>query len=141
MPYDLTRLQSDIAQLKHDDAGFGTGRLVAENLILTAAHTLWNKEKGTGPELAGWQVRLTRDRRADGWRFRRGNRVIWHDHARDLALILLVDPEGGPLRPELRLRVARPCRGAMSMPWRRAATPARQSRLKGRAILRPRSGA
>jgi len=106
MPYDLTRLQSDIAQLKHDDAGFGTGRLVAENLILTAAHTLWNKEKGTGPELAGWQVRLTRDRRADGWRFRRGNRVIWHDHARDLALILLVDPEGGPLRPELRLRVA-----------------------------------
>jgi len=106
MPYDLTRLQSDIAQLQHDDAGFGTGRLVAENLILTTAHTLWNKEKGTGPELDGWQVRLTRDRRADGWRFRRGNCVIWHDRARDLALILLVDPVGGRLRPELRLRVA-----------------------------------
>ena len=58
MPYDLTRLQSDIAQLQHDDAGFGTGRLVAENLILTAAHTLWNKEKGAGPELDGWQMRL-----------------------------------------------------------------------------------
>jgi hypothetical protein len=44
MSYDLTRLQSDIAQLQHDAAGFGTGRLVAENLILTAAHTLWNKD-------------------------------------------------------------------------------------------------
>ena len=36
---------------------------MAENLILTAAHTLWNKEKAHG-ELDGWQVRLTRDRGA-----------------------------------------------------------------------------
>src|SRR4029077_11809371 len=106
MPYDITRLQSDIAQLQHDAAGFGTGRLVAENLILTAAHTLWNNEKSTGPELDGWQVRLGRDRGAGAWHFRRNNRVVWHDQARDLALILLVDPEGGPLCPELRLRVA-----------------------------------
>ena len=68
MPYAvLDRLQRDIAQLQHDDAGFGTGRLVAENLILTAAHTLWNNEKGTGPELDGWQVRLARDRGAGPW--------------------------------------------------------------------------
>ena len=106
MPYDLTRLQSDIAQLQHDAAGFGTGRLVAENLFLTAAHTLWNKEKGTGPELDGWQVRLTRDRSAGLWRFRQGNRVVWKNRACDLALIQLVDPAGGPLRPEMRLRVA-----------------------------------
>ena len=111
MPYDLTRLQSDIAQLQHDDAGFGTGRLVAENLILTAAHTLWNEGKGTGPELDGWQVRLTRDRRADAWRFRRGNRVIWHDQARDLALIRLVDPEGAPSARRDRVGEQCPCRG------------------------------
>jgi WD40 repeat protein len=106
MPYDLARLQRDIAQIQHDDAGFGTGRLVAENLILTAAHPLWNKDDGTGPFLDGWQVRLARDRGAGPWRFRRGNRVVWRDQAGDLALIQLVDPEGGPLRPELRLRVA-----------------------------------
>jgi len=51
MPYELTRLQRDIAQLQHDEAGFGTGRLVAENLLLTAAHLLWNKDTGAGPFL------------------------------------------------------------------------------------------
>ena len=43
MPDDLTELNADIAQVQNQDAGFGTGRLVAENLILTAAHTLWRK--------------------------------------------------------------------------------------------------
>jgi tetratricopeptide (TPR) repeat protein len=106
MPYDLTRLQGDIAQVQHTDSGFGTGRLVAENLILTTAHTLYNKETGTGPHLEGWQVRLARDRSVGAWPFRRANRVAWHDQECDIALIQLVNPEGGPLRPELRLRVA-----------------------------------
>src|SRR5690242_466418 len=62
MPYDLYRLQRDIAQVWHDEAGFGTGRLVAENLILTAAHTLWNDESGTGPFLTDSKVRSRIDR-------------------------------------------------------------------------------
>ena len=105
MPDDLTELNADIAQVQNQDAGFGTGRLVAENLILTAAHTLWRKI-GADPVLDGWQVRLERDRKPDDWPFRRDNTVIWHDEARDLALIQLVRPEAGPLRPRLRLRVA-----------------------------------
>src|ERR1700730_3564667 len=106
MTYDLARLQPDIAQVQHDAAGFGTGRLVAENLILTAAHTLWNNDDGTTPVLDGWQVRLERDRSGDTWRFRRGNRGVWQDRSRDLALILLIDPQRGPLHPEQLLRVA-----------------------------------
>jgi hypothetical protein len=106
MAYDIDELQNDIAQVQHDDAGFGTGRLIAEDLILTTAHLLWDEVKGTGPVLDGWQVRLERDRHRNMWVFRRGNRVIWHDRILDLALILLVNPEGGPFRPELRLRIA-----------------------------------
>lgn len=82
---------------------------MAENLILTAAHVLWNKQTGTSPELEGWQVRLARDYipgASPSWPFRRDNHVIWHDKDRDLALIQLVDPKDGPLRPLLQLRVA-----------------------------------
>ena len=113
MSYPLTRLQPDIAQVQHEAAGFGTGRLVAENLVLTAAHVLWSSEAdrvaGVAPMLDGWQVRLARDYVLDAsppWPFRRRNRVVWYDPACDLALIRLVDPEGGPLRPGLRLRIA-----------------------------------
>src|SRR5437773_2027961 len=106
MPYELTRLQRDIAQIQHKDAGFGSARLVAENLLLTAAHLLWNKTTGTGPFLHEWQVRLERDRSNGPWLFRHGNRVIWHDPLQDLALIEILLPEEGPLRPEVQLRVA-----------------------------------
>ena len=34
MPYDLTRLQSDIAQLQHDAAGFGTGPFSSNQAFL-----------------------------------------------------------------------------------------------------------
>src|SRR5688500_14802323 len=108
MPYEIARLQTDIAQVQHEAAGFGTGRLVAENLILTSAHVLWNKERGTEPELEGWQVCLFRDKSTSSgpWLFRNGNRVVWYNKDRDLALIQIVDPENGPLLPKLRLRIA-----------------------------------
>jgi hypothetical protein len=114
MAYDLARLQSDIAQVQHDLAGFGTGRLVAENLVLTAAHVLWRSEAdrkaGIEPALERWQVRLARDYAPGAWPFGRGNHVIWHDPVQDLALIQLLDSEGRPLDPplcpELWLRIA-----------------------------------
>ena len=106
MPYDLDRLQRDVAQIQHYDAGFASGRLVAENLFLTAAHALWNEERSTEPFTKEWQVRLARDRSAGAWPFRRGNTVVRYDRGFDLALIELIEPEGGPLRPELRMRVA-----------------------------------
>ena len=106
MSYDLEHLQSDIAQIQHDEAGFGSGRLVAQDLVLTAAHTLWNRAADIGPFLTEWQVRLARDYSAAKWPFRRGNEVVWHNPKLDLALIRLAGSEPGPARPVLRLRVA-----------------------------------
>jgi hypothetical protein len=94
MAYDLDRLQRDIAQVQHPNAGFGSGRLIANNLILTAAHTLWDKKTGSGPFLGDWSARLEGDRGAESWAFLHGNRVVWHDRKLDLALILLMQPEG-----------------------------------------------
>src|SRR3954463_10090632 len=105
--YDLTDLQSDIAQIQHENAGFGTGRLVAENLVLTAAHTLFNRDIGTDPIREQWQVRLAGDR-SDGrpWLFQRGGEVVWCHKDLDIALIQIADRDDGPNRPRLRLRIA-----------------------------------
>jgi tetratricopeptide (TPR) repeat protein len=112
MPHDLVLLHPDIAKVQHEAAEFGTGRLIAKNLILTSAHVLKAKD-GSGPFLDGWEVRLTKDRSNGRWPFRRCNHregrcnhVVWHDQKLDLALIQLINPEGGPLSPKLRLRVA-----------------------------------
>ncbi len=103
MPYNIARLQGDIAQVQHVDAGFGTGRLIARNLILTAAHVLWrsvrDRRAGVPQKVEGWQVRLVKQQLADMWPFQQGNSVVWHDQINDLALIQLSDPDGHPLDP------------------------------------------
>ncbi|WP_407522700.1 tetratricopeptide repeat protein [Methylobacterium oryzisoli] len=107
MPYDLRQLQADVAQIQHAEAGFGSGRLIAKGLILTAAHVLWGKDRQTGPKLTDWQVRLARNQQATKWPFETGNRVVWHDRIRDLALIQAVSNFGEPHVPALRTRLAR----------------------------------
>ena len=102
--YDLTRLQSDIAQLQHENAGFGTGRLVAENLVLTAAHTLLNRGIGPGPTASSWQVRLAGDRSAWHRGFSVATTVVWRDEVRDLALSCLRIGKEVRSGPRLRLR-------------------------------------
>jgi hypothetical protein len=97
MSYDLEKLQADVAPVQHDEAGFSTGRLIADNLVLTAGHVLCSDDgpgkTGLGP-VSGWKVRLARDYAPEGWQFRCGNRVVWHDPDLDLALIELVDLAG-----------------------------------------------
>ena len=91
MPYDVARLQFDVAQIQHSQAGFGTGRLIARNIILTAAHTL-QKLDGSGPALDNWLFRLAGEQsELHGWPFWRGNRVVWRNDRLDLALIQVMD--------------------------------------------------
>src|SRR5882672_8636626 len=101
MPYKLADLQSDVAQVQHLAAGFGSGRLIATNLVLTAAHLLWKKEDNSGPCLDGWEVRIARHRAAGRWPFQRGALVVWYDRDQDLALLKLTRPKNDPLRPRL----------------------------------------
>lgn len=61
MAYDPERLQPDLAQVCHEDAGFGTGRLVADNLVW-AAHTPCHPETGVALVLNDWKVWLAQDR-------------------------------------------------------------------------------
>ena len=102
MAYDLRKLHGDCAQVQHDIAGFGSGRLLWNRLVLTAAHTLMDTETRTIPQLNDWQVRLERNRTSAGWAFTRGHAVVWHDLTLDLALIEL--PDG--VDPVMRTRIA-----------------------------------
>jgi hypothetical protein len=45
MPYDLDLIQGDAAQVQNSSIGsFGSGRLIATNLVLTAAHALTGRD-------------------------------------------------------------------------------------------------
>lgn len=101
MAYPVEVLKGDVAQVQHPDARFGSGRLLWEGLVLTAAHTL--RDAAGRAVIEGWQVRLERDRPASGrWAFAAGNKVVWQDQALDLALIAV-----SGRAPLLRTRIAR----------------------------------
>jgi hypothetical protein len=103
MPSNIADVQADVAQVQHEGAGRGAGRLVATNLILTAAHILQNPIGGA--VLDGWQARLERDRSDRGWRFRRAT-VIWYDRLCDLALMEIVHFGIYPYFPKRKVRIA-----------------------------------
>jgi tetratricopeptide (TPR) repeat protein len=95
---------SDSVQICRDGVAIGSGRLVADNLVLTATDVLAGDTTTAAPSRSEWEVRLTRDRNADGaWSSRSGS-VVWFDRPRGLALIrIAASPQQ---RPRLRLRVA-----------------------------------
>jgi hypothetical protein len=108
MPYALDVLYDDVAQLWNDGAGlFGSGRLIAQNLVLTARHVV-TLEGMPGPLRDGWQVRLHAHRldpsKHGNWPWIKGS-VIWVGSDRlDLALVQLTPRAGTPdSQPSLKL--------------------------------------
>ncbi len=98
-----------MAQVQHSTANcFGSGRLVAPDLILTARHVL---EDENGPADEGWwQIRLLADKTSDAgssglWEWHRAE-VAWRgSHDLDLALLRIVEPEYRRT-PRIRIRFA-----------------------------------
>jgi hypothetical protein len=117
-------LGNDVAQVQHEKPDlFGSGRLVAPNLILTARHVVTPKGAAE-PIWLHWKARLYRTRPIAGgdWRWCDAQ-VIWVGKGGlDLALLCLADsgeavgdsdkPTGAKiLQPQLELRVAKIERG------------------------------
>ena len=78
-PASRARFLADVAAVYRDDTErrFGSGRLIAPNLILTAGHVVDDPEGGS-PQRSGWRVALLRDRAADS---------SWTAPARDAGLV------------------------------------------------------
>jgi hypothetical protein len=110
MAIDLDELQSDIAQIQHDGKieRFGSGRLIAKNLILTAAHILAEDTNTENSYIRdGWKVRLVKDRKSlKEWPWRQNTEIVWYNLDIDLALIKIENPSDLADRPSLPLRVA-----------------------------------
>jgi hypothetical protein len=112
MPYSLEALYDDTAQIQHDSFDvFGSGRLIARNLVLTARHIV-TPDDPSAPVSKGWQVRMISGRPAspdvDKWTWIPATLVWTGREALDLALLQLLPPTGTPdLEPKLALRIAR----------------------------------
>src|SRR5262245_543153 len=111
MPYPTEALYADVAQIQHAEFDlFGSGRLIAHNLVLTASHVL-TREGDASPEKQGWQVRLLagrpRDLEAEKWTWIDAS-VVWLGQKKlDLALLELQPRGGAGWYPKLSLRIAR----------------------------------
>ncbi|MGX7004871.1 hypothetical protein [Caballeronia sp. KNU42] len=113
MPYpDVSELNDDLVWLFNEANGKylkGSGRLIADNLILTAAHILFDDKT---PILHGWEAYRQSDwpngRQKSAWPSRRCDEVVWRgtDCIPDVALLRIESSEAPAWRPRLRLRVA-----------------------------------
>jgi len=111
MAYALETLYADVAQIQHDTLDlFGSGRLVGEDLLLTARHILIPENK-TEPAKEGWRARLWGNRpcphEGQQWGWIKAV-VVWvGTGALDLALLRIIRPPDVPeLRPKLALKIA-----------------------------------
>jgi tetratricopeptide (TPR) repeat protein len=116
--YRTQDLYFDVAQVQHDEAGlFGSGRLIARNLILTARHVV-TAEGATEPAIHGWRVRLFGAKPKDGgkWEWRDAD-VVWVGKDKvDLALVSIMHAEGvTDMLPKLKLRAAKIERGEVKV--------------------------
>jgi hypothetical protein len=103
---DSNQIYSDVARIRLSGGpvtgkgAFGSGRLIAPGLVLTARHLL-ETEKGIPLSDEGWEIRLLRDRTASGkWREDEKPleaRVIWRGRDVDLALLELLTDSRQPL--------------------------------------------
>jgi len=112
MAYSTEDLYDDTAQIWHGTRDlFGSGRLVATNLILTARHLLAPQEVER-PFEESWEVRLIATRPQPGqlakWTWRKA-KVEWLGKGSlDLALLKLLPEEGcSECNPKLQLRIGR----------------------------------
>jgi hypothetical protein len=104
---DVAAISIDGDQLR----SFGSGRLVAKGLILTAGHVVDIPSRDSRAE-NGWRVRLLRDRgRNDLWEKGYDAQVIWRAKPdefttidADLALLRIV---GTDIEPKFRLKLTR----------------------------------
>jgi hypothetical protein len=98
---------ADVAAIYIGDpkGSFGSGRLIAPNLILTAGHVV-DYPTREDPKRIGWVVVLIRDRDKDGrWSHAHEATVIWRGSGDlDLALLQLIDKK--LLEPNLRTEFA-----------------------------------
>jgi V8-like Glu-specific endopeptidase len=68
MPLMLADFLGDVAAVyigAATEGAFGSGRLIAPGLVLTAGHVV-DYPKREAPARAGWKIRLLRDRMKDG---------------------------------------------------------------------------
>jgi len=96
---------ADVAAVFTGDQGkasFGSGRLIAPDLVLTAGHVV-DYPTSAGPTRTGWKVSLVRERENDGrWPVRAHNaEVVWRG-VRDLDLALLPLIDGQRLEPKIK---------------------------------------
>ena len=88
----------DVAMIYQPDVSFGSGRLIAPRLVLTARHVV--ETAAHAPVDMGWKLKLLRERTIEGFENKwksHGAKVVWRGQGLlDLALLRTEDDIEGP---------------------------------------------